>query len=168
MRVLDCDFLDNSQESLNCYANNGPIESKVLDSVAFNASKLYSSLGQEVEQLQFTRELCFNISRRNYEPRSGNTYQDLQSCLMGLSPVPEITTTTTTTTEPTTTTTEPTTTTTEPTTTTTVLISSSTDEVTTTTTISPSTIAHFGSDEGNSAHSAHQRKGLKSIFRHIF
>ncbi|EDV55010.1 flocculation protein FLO11 [Drosophila erecta] len=179
MYLLDCDNQNSSENALSCYASEGPIKSKELSSVAYNASTQVSSLRQEVEQLVFTRDQCCNESSRNYEISSGESYQALQNCLAGLSPVPESSTTTTTsatTTTPQTTTTtpQPTTTTPQPTTTASPVVStvSSTTRpattsapiISTSSTGSPSTAARFSSMENNSGRFARK---LDSIFKHM-
>ncbi|XP_052838539.1 uncharacterized protein DDB_G0290685-like [Drosophila gunungcola] len=174
MYLLDCDNHNNSQNALNCYASDGPKMSKVLTSVASNASNFYGALVQEVEQLSYTRDLCCNTTARNYEIRSGDSYEAFQSCLAGLTPVPEKPTIPPSTITPSTTTPSTTTssTTSVPTTTTTSLPAVVvTNEITTTNlppTILPSTISHFGADESNSANSKHRwGNKLSNIFKHI-
>ncbi|XP_017124339.1 G8 domain-containing protein DDB_G0286311-like [Drosophila elegans] len=191
MYLLDCDNHNNSQNALNCYASDGPKMSKQLTSVASNASNFYGALVQEVEQLSYTRDLCCNTTARNYEIRSGDSYEAFQSCLAGLTPVPTIppSTTTLSTTTPSTTTPSTTTpSTTTPSTTTPSTTASSTTSLPTTTTTSlpavvvsnektttglpptilPSTISHFGADGSNSANSKHRwGNKLSNIFKHI-
>ncbi|XP_016985956.1 bypass of stop codon protein 1 [Drosophila rhopaloa] len=160
--LLDCDNLTNSQDSLNCYANEGPKRSKELTTVSANASTSFGSLTQEVEQLSFTRELCCNSSARNYEVRSGESYDSFQSCLAGQTPVPQITTTT-----PAPITTTPNTTTTSTTTTNTTSKPTTTPSTTSSTT-SGTIASHVGDDESNSGHSKHRwGNKLNNIFKHV-
>ncbi|XP_052838540.1 uncharacterized protein LOC128253875 [Drosophila gunungcola] len=149
-----CDDQFTSQNSLNCYAKEGVRTSKVLASVAFNASEFYGALSQEIEQIAYTRELCCNTSARNYEIRSDESYASFQSCLLGLTPVPDKTTTTSSTTSWPTTTTS-----------TTRVVSEITNDRSSI--ISSSIISHFESDEGNSAISKHRwGRKLYNAFKH--
>ncbi|KAH8348329.1 hypothetical protein KR084_006499 [Drosophila pseudotakahashii] len=160
--LLDCDFKNNSQDALQCYSAQGPESSKNLTAISSDASISYGSLGQEIQTLDYTRELCCNTSARNYEIRSGKTYADFQGCLLGLSPVPEVTTTTTTST---------TSTTSRPITTTTPQPSSSTQSSTaaaSTSTVQPTKISHIESDGNISGNSKHRlAHKLDSIYKHV-
>ncbi|XP_017010097.2 uncharacterized protein [Drosophila takahashii] len=156
-RLLDCDFKNNSQDALQCYSAEGPESSKNLTAISSDASLSYGSLGQEIQKLDYTRELCCNTSARNYEIRSGNTYTEFQGCLLGVHPVPEVTTTTTTTSRPTTTTTP------QP--------SSSTQSSTAAapaSTAQPTKISQIDSDEHISGNSKHRlAHKLDSIYKHV-
>ncbi|XP_017010138.2 uncharacterized protein [Drosophila takahashii] len=87
--LLECHNKGDSQKSLSCYATEAPKHSKNVTAVGSNASIFHGSLGQEIDQLVYTRELCSNTSAREYEIRSGESYEAFQSCMAGLSPVPE-------------------------------------------------------------------------------
>nr|CBA35172.1 CG10912 protein [Drosophila melanogaster] len=166
MFLLDCDKQNNSENALSCYSTEGPTYSKQLSNVAANASVSVSSLRQQVDTLVFTRDQCCSATSRNYEIRSGESYEDLQKCLSGENPVPERSTTTTSSSSSSSTSTtaaNPTTTTTTPSPSTTTSSSS-----TSSTTRSPSTVAHFSSVENSSGNSQHRfPRRLDNIFKHI-
>ncbi|XP_017019699.1 uncharacterized protein [Drosophila kikkawai] len=92
--LIDCDQRSNSLDSLNCYSTQGNDNSNEVKNVATNASITAGTLNQEINNLDFTRQLCANNSARNYETRSAQSYVDFQDCLAGKTPVPEPTTTT--------------------------------------------------------------------------
>ncbi|XP_043644487.1 uncharacterized protein LOC122614080 [Drosophila teissieri] len=163
MELLDCDNKNSSENALSCYAEQGPIRSKDLSSVAFNASTQVSSLLQEVEQLGFTRDLCCNASARNYEINSAKTNQALQQCLASVVPVPESSTTSST--SATSSTTAAPVSTDSPTT---VAESTSTPIISSSTTRSPSTVAHFSAVESSSGNSQNRfARKVESILKHI-
>ncbi|XP_017077586.1 uncharacterized protein LOC108112274 [Drosophila eugracilis] len=93
MNMLDCDFQNNSQDALSCYVNEGPISSKNLSSVAFNASVFYGNQALEFDQLIHTRDFCYNNAARDYEVQSEKSYADFQKCLAGQYTIPDPTTT---------------------------------------------------------------------------
>ncbi|EDW91699.1 cell wall integrity and stress response component 2 [Drosophila yakuba] len=167
MKLLDCDYQNSSQNALSCYAEQGPVGSRDLSSVAFNASTQVSSLLQQIEQLEFTRDLCCNTSSRNYEIRFTEANQNLQKCLSGLSPVPESSTTSTTSTTTTITTAAPVSTvpTDSPTT---IAETTSAPIISSSTTRAPSTVAHFSAVENSSGSSQNRfARRVESILKHI-
>ncbi|XP_039483729.1 cell wall integrity and stress response component 2 [Drosophila santomea] len=169
MKLLDCDYQNSSQNALSCYAEQGPIRTMELSSVAFNASTQVSSLLQAVEQLEFTRDLCCNTSSRNYEIRFTESNQNLQKCLLGLSPVPESSTTSTTSTTSTITTTTAapvsTVSTDSPTT---IAETTSAPIISSSTTRAPSTVSHFSAVENSSGSSQNRfARRVESILKHI-
>nr|XP_016928079.1 uncharacterized protein LOC108008694 [Drosophila suzukii] len=156
MFLLDCDNKNDSQKALSCYAVEGPKYAKNLTAVGSSASVFYGSLGQEIEQLAYTRELCCNTSARNYEVRSGNSYEAFQSCMAGLSPVPVDTTTS-----------RPISSTSPPPTTqqSTTQSSSSAPQITT---VRPNQSSHIESEVRSSANNNHRlARKLESIYRHV-
>ncbi|XP_033153314.1 uncharacterized protein DDB_G0271670 [Drosophila mauritiana] len=175
MFLLDCDKQNNSENALSCYSTEGPKNSKQLSSVASNASVSVVTLRQEVETLVFTRDQCCSASSRSYEIRSGESYEDLQKCLNGEIPVPDRSTTTSSSSTSTSATT-PTVSTTGSASTTTPSPSSTTPSPSTasssapisSTTSSPSTVAHFSPVENSSGNSQHRfPRRLEHIFKHI-
>ncbi|XP_016946537.1 uncharacterized protein LOC108022196 [Drosophila biarmipes] len=157
MFLLDCDNKNDSQNALSCYAIEGPKYAKNLTAIGSSASVFYGSLGQEIEQLVYTRELCCNTSARNYEIRSGNSYEAFQSCMAGESPVPQDTTTS-----------RPISTTTVPPTTQESSPPASSSTAAPITTAQPNQISHIESDERSSANSNHRlARKLESIYRHV-
>ncbi|XP_017010095.2 uncharacterized protein [Drosophila takahashii] len=161
--LIKCNWGGNSLHSLACYSTKGSRTTKNLTEVTSSAVDFYASLSQEIKQLDYTCELCYNASARNYEIRSGNTYTEFQACLLGLSPVPEITTTTTTTGSPITSTPQPESSSTESSTSAAPISSSSAAPATTS---KPKEASHNESDENSSAISRQRLASrLESIFK---
>jgi len=155
MMIYQNNIFLNTNKNYN-YHFQGPKYAKNLTAVGSSASVFYGSLGQEIEQLAYTRELCCNTSARNYEVRSGNSYEAFQSCMAGLSPVPVDTTTS-----------RPISSTSPPPTTqqSTTQSSSSAPQITT---VRPNQSSHIESEERSSAN-GNQRlaRKLESIYRHV-
>ncbi|KAM8714377.1 hypothetical protein ACLKA7_014498 [Drosophila subpalustris] len=96
-----CSQITSSVSYFECYTKAASENTKTMYTISADSSELLAQVREQYRLIEITQYECTNKTERTYVENTANTYEELNKCLTGVSPVPNGSTPQTPTTAPT-------------------------------------------------------------------
>ncbi|KAL7727284.1 hypothetical protein ACLKA6_016037 [Drosophila palustris] len=84
-----CSQETDSIEFFHCYKEAGSDGSKSLYAISANATELLDQVHEKYRIIDISEKSCTSKTERAHTEKTADTYEELNKCLAGVSPVPE-------------------------------------------------------------------------------
>ncbi|KAH8359647.1 hypothetical protein KR093_008183, partial [Drosophila rubida] len=84
--INDCSTIVGFVETFECYAYAGSEQSKFMYTISADASEVAVEIKEDYRLIESSKTICVNNAERAYVENTTNTYEKLNSCLIGNEP----------------------------------------------------------------------------------